>query len=74
MVLEYYLYLYLFHFPITNIFRCYFFKFWTIKYVRIFVCDFMKIRIYLNICYEPYFNIGLSNFNKKKGNLDITCA
>ena len=65
IALEYYLYLYSCHFPSTNIFGYSFIDFWTTKYIRIFVCKFSKIRIYLNICSEPYFNIQLSIFNEK---------
>ena len=65
MALKYYLYSYLCHFPSTNIFRYSFVDFWTTEYIRIFVCKFSKIRLYLNICSEPYFDIQLFIFNEK---------
>ena len=65
MAFEYYSYLYLCHFPITNIFGYSFVDFWTTEYIRIFVPKFSKMWIYLNICSEPYFNIRLSLFNEK---------
>ena len=64
--LKYYLYSYSCHFSSTNIFGYLFVDFWTTKYIRIFVCEFSKIRLYLNICSEPYFNIQLSIFIEKK--------
>ena len=65
MALKYYLYSYLCHFPSTNIFGYSFVDFWTTEYIQIFVCKFSKIRLYLNICSESYFNIQLSIFNEK---------
>ena len=50
MALEYYSHLYSCHFPSTNIFGYSFVDFWTTEYILIFVCKFLKIRIYLNIC------------------------
>ena len=67
MALEYYSYSC--HFPSANIFGYSFVDFWTTKYIRIFVHKFSKIRLYLNICSEPYFNIQLSILMKKV-NLD----
>ena len=66
MALEYYSYSYSFHLSSTNIFGYSFVDFWTTEYIRIFVCKFSKIRLYLNICTESYFNIQLSIFNEKK--------
>ena len=66
MALKYYSYSYSCHFPSTNIFRYSFVDFWTTEYIRIFVRKFSKIRLYLNICSEPYFNIQLSIFNEKR--------
>ena len=66
MALEYYSYSYSCHFPSTNIFGYSFVDFWTTEYIRIFVHKFSKIRIYLNICSEPYFDIWLSIFKEKK--------
>ena len=63
--LEYYSYSYLCHFPTTHIFGYSFVDFWTTEYIQIFVRKFSKIRLYLNICSEPYFNIQLSIFNEK---------
>ena len=64
--LEYYSYLNLCHCPIKNIFGYSLVEFWTNKYIQICVLKFLEIQIYLNICSEPYFNICLSFFNKKK--------
>ena len=64
MALEYYSYSYSCHFPSTNIFGYSFVDFWTTEYIRIFVHKFSKIRIYLNICSEPYFDIQLFIFNE----------
>ena len=66
MALKYYSYSYSFQFPSRNIFGYSFVDFWKTKYIQIFVRKFFKIRIYLNICSEPYFNICLSIFNGKK--------
>ena len=74
MVLAYYSYSYLCHFSSTNIFGYSFVDFWTTEYIWIFVRKFWKIRIYLNICSELYFNICLSFFDEKKVNLDIVYA
>ena len=74
MVLEYYLYSYSCHFPSTNIFGYSLVDFLTTEYIQIFVPKFLKTRIYLNICSEPYFNIQLSFLNEKKVNLDIIYA
>ena len=65
MALKYYSYSYSCHFPSTNIFGYSLVDFWTTEYIRIFVHKFTKIRLYLNICSEPYFNIQLSIFNEK---------
>ena len=65
MALEYYLYSHSCHFPSTNILGYSFVDFWTTKYIRMIVCKFLKIRIYLNICSEPHFNIYLFIFNEK---------
>ena len=65
MAIEYYSYSYSCHFLSTNIFEYSFVDFWTTKYIRIFVRKFSKIRIYLNIGSETYFNIWLSVFNEK---------
>ena len=65
MAFEYYSYLYSWHFPSMNIFGYSFVDFWTTKYIWIFVHKFSKIRIYLNSCSEPYFNIRLSIFIEK---------
>ena len=65
MALEYYSYSYSCHFPSTNIFGYSFVDFWTSKYIWIFVRKFSKIRFYLNIFSEPYFNIQLSILNEK---------
>ena len=73
MALKYYSYLYLRHFPSTNIFKYSFVDFWTNKYIRIFVRKFFKIKINLNICSEPYLNVSLS-FLMKKVYLDIVYA
>ena len=73
MALEYYLYLYLFHLPSTNMFGYSFVDFWTIEYIRIFVCKFSKIRLYLNICSEPYFDIKPSIFNEKSKSTHNLC-
>ena len=65
MALEYYLYLHSCHFPSTNIFGYSFVDFWTTEYIKIFVCKFLEIQIYLNIYSEPYLNICQSIFNEK---------
>ena len=65
MALKYYSYSYLCHLPSMNIFGYSFVDLWTTEYIQIFVCKFSKIRIYLNICSESYFNIQLSIFNEK---------
>ena len=49
----------------TNIFRYSFIDFWTTEYIQIFVCKFLEIQTYLNICSTSYFNICLSIFNEK---------
>ena len=66
MALEHYLYFHLCHFPSTNIFGYSFVDFWTTEYIKKIVSKFLEIRIYLNICSEPYFNICLPIFNEKK--------
>ena len=60
MGLEYYSYWYFCHFPNKNIFAYLFVDFWTTNNIRIFVLEFFKIRIYSNICLEPYSKICLS--------------
>ena len=65
MALKYYSYLYSCHFPSTNIFGYSFVDFWTTEYIQIFVCKFLKIRIYLIICSEPHSNICASIFNEQ---------
>ena len=65
MALKYYSYSHLCHFPNSNIFVYSLVDFWTTEYIQIFVCKFLEIRIQLNICSEPYFNIGLSILNEK---------
>ena len=65
MALKYYLHSYLCHFPSTNTFEYSFVGFWTTECIWIFIRKFFKIRIYLNICSEPYFNVSLSILNQK---------
>ena len=65
MALGYYSYSYSCHFPSTNIIGSSLVDFWTTEYIQIFICKFSKIRLHLNICSEPYFNIQLSIFNEK---------
>ena len=65
MALKYYFYLYLCHLPSMNTFWYSLVDFWTSKYIRIFVCEFIKIRIHFNIWSETYFNVSLSIFNEK---------
>ena len=74
MALKYYSYSYSCHFSSTNIFGYSFVDFWTTEYIRIFVRKFLKIRIYLNICTEPYFNICLSTFNEKSKSRYSLCT
>ena len=64
MAFEYYLYSYLWHFPSTNIFEFSFVDSWTTEYIQLFICKFLKIWKYLNICSEPYSNICMPIFNK----------
>ena len=66
MALEFYSYSYSCHFSSTNIFGYSFVDFFTSEYIRIFVRKFSKIRVYSNICSEPFFNIQLSIFNEKR--------
>ena len=65
MALKDYSYLHLCHFPSMNTFRYSFLDFLSTEYIKIFVCKFLEIWIYLNICSEPYFHICLSIFNEK---------
>ena len=64
MALKYYSYLHSCHFPSTNIFGYSVIDFLTTKYIWIFVSKFLEIRLYLNICSKPFFNICLSIFNE----------
>ena len=73
MALKYFSYSYSCHFPSTNIIGYSFVNFWTTQYIPIFICKFLKIQNYLNICSETYFNICLSIFNEKI-NKDIIYA
>ena len=73
MTLEYYSYSYSCHFPSRNIFRYSFVDFWTTEYIRIFVCKFLKIWIYLNIYSKLNFYIFLSIFNAKCKSRYILC-
>ena len=66
MALEYYYYLYVLLFPSTNILGYSFLDFWTTKYIQIFVCTFLKLQTYSNICSEPFFHIYLPILIKEK--------
>ena len=74
MALKYYSYLHSCQYFLSkNIFGYSFVDFWTTEYIKIFVCKFLEIRIYLNIRSEPYFDICLSILNKQ-AYLDIIYA
>ena len=73
MALNYYSYLYLCHFPSTNIFGYSFVDFGQSTIFRYLFVNSKKNQIYLNICPEPYSNICRFPL-KKKVNLDITYA
>ena len=73
MALEYYLYSYSCHFLSTNILGYSFVDFWTTKYIQIFVCKFLKIQIYFNICSNLILVFAFLFLIKKK-NIDIINA